>query len=80
MYDQDIIEKKPASPITTSLLIVAAVSLIGAMVLSGIQIQRYKVAGADSAIDSADQWKGTESRKADKKAKELLGDDYPKGQ
>ena len=53
----EIIEKKPSSPVTTSLLGISAACLIGAMALQGMRLKEYSVAGAKSVTESAKTWK-----------------------
>lgn len=58
MYDQEIIEKKPSSPLATSLLGAACLCLIGAMVLQGMMLLRYNE-GNDAnkgVLTSAEEW------------------------
>ena len=77
MYEQEIIEKKTASPLATALLVVSAVCLLGAMILQGIQIKRYTVSGADGSVSSANTWQKKSSAAVGKKSKAVLDDAYP---
>lgn len=49
--DQDIIEKKPSSPVETTLLALAATFMIGAIVLMGMEIA--ELSHDDNAMDRA---------------------------
>ncbi|MCA8962900.1 MAG: hypothetical protein KDC38_20395 [Planctomycetes bacterium] len=53
MYDQDIIEKKPSSPLATALLGTACACLIGAMVLQGMMIARYNAGNSSKEVLSS---------------------------
>ena len=72
MYDQDIIEKKPTSPMATALLSIAAACLIGGMVLQGIMLKRYTHSTSGPTASALD-WE--KQQKAGKEAKRLLADD-----
>jgi len=72
MYDQDIIEKRPASPLATALLGTACACLIGAMVLQGMMLSRYNEGnGEKGVLTSADNWeKG--AKKVDAKLRKTI--------
>ena len=72
MYDQDIIEKKPTSPMATALLAIAAACLIGGMVFEGVMLKRYSYSTSGPTA-SADAWE--KAQKAGREARSLLADD-----
>ena len=52
----EIIEKKPSSPVATSLLGISVACIIGALVIQGMQLKKYQVEGAESIAKSASVW------------------------
>lgn len=53
MYDQDIIEKRPSSPVSTSLLGVALLAFAGAIVFQIMHLNRYSEGLNSSPMSSA---------------------------
>lgn len=56
MYDQDIIEKKPSSPVSTTLLGISLLAFIGAMVFQVMHVKRYSEGLNTSPLQSAAAW------------------------
>ncbi|MFN0057302.1 MAG: hypothetical protein ACKVX7_02500 [Planctomycetota bacterium] len=52
----EIIEKKPSSPVATSLLGISAACIIGALIIQGMQLKKYQIDGAESIAMSASVW------------------------
>ena len=75
MDEQDIIEKKPSSPVATSLLAIAAACLLGGMAFQGIQVKGYTVDSAGSAVESAGYFDQNTAKKTASMARELLEED-----
>ncbi len=73
MYDQDIIEKRPSSPLATALLGTACACLIGAMVLQGMMLSRYNEGnGAEQGVTtSAKNWEKS-AKKVDAKMRKAI--------
>ncbi|MFQ5654474.1 MAG: hypothetical protein ACE5GW_07065 [Planctomycetota bacterium] len=72
MNDQDIIEKKPTSPLTTSLLVISAACMIGAIAFMGAQVKKLRVPGAKSATESAKYWGDRNTKKSIRDSEELF--------
>lgn len=79
MNDQ-IIEKKPSSPLGTSLLAVSCFALIGAIVLLGMRLKDQTVNGAQGPTASAETFYKKNVKKVDDKVKKLLAEHKSEGE
>ena len=60
--DQDIIEKKPSSPLGTSLLAITACCMLGAMIVCGMELHELK-SGDVAAQSSATKFSTSKYKK-----------------
>lgn len=72
MFEQPIVERRSTSPLATSLLVLSAICLLGAIVFVGAQI-RELTHGTSTPTASATQWQKSVADKTDREIQTLLG-------
>ena len=71
MFDQPIVERKNTSPLATSLLVLSAIFLLGATVLTGMQIKAVTYRSA-KPTDSAKVWQKDNQTSVINKIEEIV--------
>ena len=63
-YEEDIVERRVSDPLATTLLVIGALCLAGAVAIQVFEVFQYRVRNEDTILDRANVYRGTLTHQA----------------